>query len=244
MSDTDKNPDIAQLSGWFSDARMARYATAEDPAALYAWDVRLQKAFLEDVEHVEVLLRNFIAQRLAADCLRRTGRDDPNSADRRWYDHPDLYNLNDKFASSVGKAKSRLRREQTPTDYDHVVAALSFDTWRFLLVRRLEPTVWRALRSRENGGMPNYPGTSREDFESRVTTIYHLRNRCSHQEHLVLNDEEEERRQLDQYADALAWVAGKIDPGAAEWMASVSRVSSLRSERPSRRATSGEEKTD
>lgn len=34
MSETDKNPDIARLSGWFSEARMARYATAADPAAL------------------------------------------------------------------------------------------------------------------------------------------------------------------------------------------------------------------
>lgn len=232
MSETDKNPDITRLSSWFSEARMARYATAAGPAALYAWDVRLQKAFLEDVEHVEVLLRNFVAQRLAADCLRRTGKDDPEAADRRWYDHPDLYNLNDKFASSVRKAKSRLRREHTPTDYDHIVAALSLDTWRFLLVRRLEPTVWRALRAKENGGMPNYPGTSREGFEARVTTIYHLRNRCSHQEHLVLADEDEETRQLDQYAGALAWVAEKIDPEAAEWIASVSRVAMLRSERP------------
>lgn len=211
---------------------MARYSAAPNPAALYAWDVRLQKAFLEDVEHVEVLLRNFIAERLAEDCLRRTGEGGPEAADRRWYDHPDLYNLNDKFVGSVRKAKSRLKRKHTPADYDHVVAALSLDTWRFLLVRRLEPTVWRALRAKENGGMPNYPGTSREDFESRVTTIYHLRNRCSHQEHLALADEDEERRQLDQYAGALAWVAEKIDPGAAEWIASVSRVADLRAERP------------
>lgn len=232
MSETDKNPGITQLSGWFSEARMARYATASDPASLYAWDVRLQKAFLEDVEHVEVLLRNFIAQRLATDCLRRTGEDDLEAADQRWYDHPDLYNLNDKFESAVRKAKARLRREHTPADYDHVVAALSLDTWRFLLVRRLEPTVWRALRAKENGGMPNYPGTSREDFELHVATIYHLRNRCSHQEHLVLADKDEETRQLDQYAWALAWVAEKVDHKAAEWIASVSRVAALRAERP------------
>lgn len=130
------------------------------------------------------------------------------------------------------RAKRRLSHEGTLADYDHVVATLSLDTWRFLLVRRLEPTVWRALRDKRNGGMPNYPGTSREGFEPHVATIYHLRNRCSHQEHLVLADEEEEKRQLDQYADALRWVAEKIDPEAEGWIRSVSRVDELRAARP------------
>lgn len=52
---------------------MARYEVASDPGTLYVWDVRLQKAYLEDIGHVEVLLRNFIADRLAADCERLTG---------------------------------------------------------------------------------------------------------------------------------------------------------------------------
>lgn len=234
MDIPNKKPDLNDLSRWFSPARMNRYARAEEPAVLYAWDVRLQKAFLEDVEHVEVLLRNFMAERLAADCLRRTWAEDPEKADRHWYDHAGMYNLNGRFEDSVRRAKRRLSHEGTPTDYDHVVAALSLDTWRFLLVRRLEPTVWRALRDKRNGGMPHYPGTRREDFESHVATIYYLRNRCSHQEHLVLADAGEECRQLDQYTYALQWVAERIDPDAADWIKSVSRVEQLRKARPKR----------
>lgn len=223
--DMGNTPTIKQLSEWFSSPRMARYANAPDPASLYAWDVRLQKAFLEDIEHVEVLLRNFIASRLANDCARITG-------DRHWYDHADVYNLNDRFLSSIEKARKRLAREGTEADYDHLVASLSLDTWRFLLTRRLEPTVWRALRDKRNGGMPHYPSKSRSDFEANVVSLYRLRNRCSHQEHLVLDDLTEETNVLDRYEASVQWVARQINPQAHEWIASISRVDAVRNERP------------
>ncbi|WP_307738570.1 Abi family protein [uncultured Parolsenella sp.] len=220
-----KTADISRLSAWFSGPRMARYAAAPDPAALYVWDERLSKAYLEDVSHVEVLLRNFVSERLAADCERATG-------DRRWFDHPVRYNLRAEFARSLERAESRLAREGKEATYDRVVAALSFDVWRFLLVSRLEPTVWRALRSEANGGMPNYPGCRRAGFESRVVTIYNLRNRCSHQEHLVLDDIGEESRRLDECSGAIRWIASAIDPEAAEWILANSRVAEIRASRP------------
>lgn len=83
---------------------MRRGAPAADPAAPDAWDVRMRRAFPEDVEHVEVLPRDLIAHRLEADRLRRADADDPSAADPRWND-PDPNNLNERFASSVGKAK-------------------------------------------------------------------------------------------------------------------------------------------
>ena len=162
-----KGADINDLRTWFSTARLSRYASAKDPAALYAWDIRLSKAYLEDVAHIEVLLRNFISHRLALDCERRT-----LCRDCRWFDHPELYGLNASTISSIGKAKLRLSHEGKTASYDRIVAALTFDVWRFMLVRRLEPTVWRALRSRANGGMPFYPGTKRAEFEAHVAEIY------------------------------------------------------------------------
>lgn len=220
-------PNLETLQRWFSVARMERYACATDSAALYEWDVRLQKAFLEDIAHIEVLLRNFIAERLAADCEREEG-------DRAWYDHPGRYGMNEGTCGSIAKAKSRLAHEGKAATYDRMVAALTFDTWRFLLVRRQEPTVWRALRDRRNGGMPNYPGTSRAEFEKRVAVVYALRNRCSHQEHLVRAEAREEKQELDSCADAIDWIARKIDPRAADWIQENSRVDSVRRMRPPR----------
>lgn len=206
---------------------MARYAAAPVPSALYVWDMRLQKAFLEDIAHVEVLLRNFIAVRLAADCEREEG-------DRAWCDHPERYGMNEGTRASIKKAKSRLAHEGKEAACDRVVAALTFDTWRYLLVRRHEPTVWRVLRDPRNGGMPNHPGTSRADFEERVSLVYSLRNRCSHQEHLALDDADEESAAFDAYAAALDWIARKIDPEAADWIQANSRVAEVRAQRPAR----------
>ena len=72
MKEEFKAPDLAKLGKWFSVARVGRYAGAPDPAALYVWDARLQRAFLEDISCVEVLLRNFISERLAAAGYVRT----------------------------------------------------------------------------------------------------------------------------------------------------------------------------
>lgn len=223
--DRDNKSDIAVLAQWFSAARMKRYASASDPVALYVWNERLSKAYLEDVAHVEVLLRNFIASRLATDCLRRCG-------DCAWYDHPGLYNLKEPFAHSVERVKGRLVHEGKTARYDGVIAGFSMDVWRFLLVKRLEPTVWRALRDQRNGGMPHHPGTSRSDFESRVATVYNLRNRCSHQEHLVMRDVGAESLRLDTFSNSLHWIAEHIDPDAAAWIDSMSRVAAVRLQRP------------
>lgn len=216
-----------KLDEWFSQPRMLRYASATNPGSLYVWDSRLSKAFLEDIGHIEVLLRNFIASRLRADCIRRTDQRCLN-----WYDCQSLYNLDERFAAAVDKSKTRLRHEGRLPDYDHVIGALTFDVWRYLLVKRLEPTVWKAMRDRRNGGMPHYPGASRADFEQRVSAVYALRNRCSHQEHLVMDDLDEESRRLDKHLENIDWIAKRIDPDAAEWISSNSSVPAVRNERP------------
>ena len=64
------------LQEWFSPARLSRYRI-EPVDAWYVWNTRISKAFLEDISHVEVLLRNFIDVRLSAD----TGI-------RRWWESP------------------------------------------------------------------------------------------------------------------------------------------------------------
>lgn len=74
---------------------------------------------------------------------------------------------------------------------------MSLGSWCFLLSSRLEQTVWRALRDPANGGMPNYPSRKRAVFENHVKTMRDLRNRLSHQEHLVLDNLADENRYLD-----------------------------------------------
>lgn len=48
----------SELDRWFSSERMSTYSFHSDPEALYVWNNHVTKAFLEDIQHVEVLLRN------------------------------------------------------------------------------------------------------------------------------------------------------------------------------------------
>ena len=117
------------LQEWFSPARLSRYRI-EPVDAWYVWNTRISKAFLEDISHVEVLLRNFIDVRLSAD----TGI-------RRWWESPS-YRLGG-FPRNVDRAEKRLRRARLDATPDQIVASLSLDNWRFLLTPRLEATVWK-----------------------------------------------------------------------------------------------------
>lgn len=214
---------LDSLESWFSTPRLHRYAAATRPDLLYIWNTRLSKAFLEDVGHVEVLLRNFIHHRLAKDC----GQDD-------WYHATTRYRFNQPFQRSVAKVEHQLRNRGRDATPDQVIAELSFDSWRFLLTQRHEVTIWRALINLKNGGMPHYRSRNRADFESDVELIRRLRNRASHQEPLILEagPTTAEAEQLDAYAAALENTAARIDPDAAQWIIANSRVEAIRKLRP------------
>ena len=59
-----QNPEVsaslADLECWFSVPRMETFSGQKNPVDLYLWNAQLAKAFLEDIEHFEVLLRNWI----------------------------------------------------------------------------------------------------------------------------------------------------------------------------------------
>lgn len=208
------------LKEWFSSARLSRYRR-EPVGAWYVWNTRISKVFLEDISHVEVLLRNFIDVRLSAD-----------SGSRRWWTSS-RYRLGG-FQGNVAKAERRLERVRLEATPDQIVASLTFDSWRFLLVPRLEATVWKALTEPSNGGMPHYPGRSRHDFETNVELIRRVRNRASHQEPLIsaIPDQRAEYRRLASYVTAIDTVARNINPEAANWIAAHSRVLDVIAESP------------
>lgn len=214
---------LKSLESWFSAPRMHRYAAANRPDLLYIWDTRLSKAFLEDICHVEVLLRNFIHDRLTKD-----------SGQADWYHNADRYHFNKPFKHSVSKVEDRLKDRGHAASPDQVIAELSFDNWRFLLTPRHEVTIWKALINPVNGGMPHYPGRNRAAFERDVELIRQLRNRASHQESLImeatLTDDENER--LDRYVTAILNTAKRLDPKVADWIIAHSRVDSIRKQRP------------
>ena len=214
---------LESLENWFSTPRLHRYAAASRPDLLYIWNARLSKAFLEDVGHIEVLLRNFIHNHLTRDY----GQPD-------WYHATSVYHFNGAFQNSVAKVERRLKKRGRTATADQVIAELSFDNWRFLLTKRHEVTIWRALINLDNGGMPHYSERNRAAFESDVEIIRQLRNRASHQEPLIINalPTTAEAKQLDRYTTALRNTAMRIDPDAAQWIIANSRVEDIRKRRP------------
>lgn len=212
------------LEGWFLPERMKRYSASPDAEALYIWDTRLAKCFLEDLTHVEVLLRNFISCRLAV-----------HAGTSMWYKRRELYNFTNTFCDAVERAEARLTQKKKPLLPGSVMAELSFDNWRFLLAKKYESTVWKQLIAPANGGMRHFPSRNRAEFERTVAKILHRRNRASHHEPLVLSAKEttKERNQIDDYQESIFLAARRIDPEAEAWIRKHSRVAQVRSQRPS-----------
>lgn len=231
MIGEDKTVSLDDLKRWFSSERMGTYErsasmTGCDAVDLYVWNGRLSKALLEDIAHVEVLLRNFIADRLTRD----SGCSD-------WYYDNARYRFNTskstKFADSIVEIERGIRLAGKPVTSGRVISGMMLGSWCFLLTKRLEQTVWKALISSDNGGIPYYPVRKRAVFERHVKMMRDLRNRLSHQEHIIMDTLEEEREYIDEQRDNLDWIARAIDPQAADWIYSQSRVPALRMSRPS-----------
>ena len=195
MSPESQPVTLENLQRWFSTERMSTYVhsaqtTDCDVIDLYVWNGRISKALLEDIAHVEVLLRNFMSERLARAC-----------GHEKWYKDDTRFRFNSpktrRFETSVTEIERQIRHSGKPVTPGRVIADMSLGSWCFLLSSRLEQTVWRALRDPANGGMPNYPSHKRAVFEYHVKTMHDLRNRLSHQEHPVLDNLTDENRYLD-----------------------------------------------
>nr|WP_227658933.1 MULTISPECIES: SNF2-related protein [unclassified Corynebacterium] len=96
-----------------------------------------------------------------------------------------------------------------------------------------EATIWKALTRLDNGGMPNYPGRSRANFEANVELVRYVRNRASHQEPLIgAEGGMGDMQRLRDYLAAIGMVASSIDPKAAAWIATNSRIPMVLTEQP------------
>lgn len=218
----------SHLDRWFSPARMSTYASHPNPEALYLWNTQVTKAFLEDIQHVEVLLRNRVDTAVAP----RYGA--------RWYIHPDIP-FDQPAQKSVRKAERRAStfRGQPPPP-GRVIAELSFDFWAYLFTNTYSSTLWPRIRKTlvgtlipsTNGSKPRVFVPALADFKREVDVVYKLRNRCAHHEPIVKHSRLSENARLDESQQSIERLAAWIDPAAAQWITTNSRVSYLRNNRP------------
>lgn len=144
----------SDLEHWFSPARMSRYRD-DNAIDRYVWNSRVSKTFLEDIGHIEVLLRNFIDARLSID-----------SGMRRWWE-ADIYPRLGGFRVNARRTIERLERSGHTPYEDQIVAGLSLDNWRFLLTPRLEATIWKASSNQPTEACPTTLAT--DETSSRQT---------------------------------------------------------------------------
>lgn len=58
---------LSDLERWFSVSRMSRFKSSDKAEDLYVWNTRVAKALLEDIQHIEVLLRTTIDRAMSAE---------------------------------------------------------------------------------------------------------------------------------------------------------------------------------
>ena len=197
---------------------MSRFRFHSDPEALYVWNTRLTKSFLEDIQHIEVLLRNHVDRTLSEHPTR--GGYGP-----QWFLSEQIP-FTQPAQRSISKALARAGFANHQADTGKVVAELSFDFWYFLFTATYTTTVWPKIARTLRGGI------SRERFRKELKVVYDLRNRCAHHEPVINANSDIERKYLDRCQEAIFNIANAIDSSAANWISGQSRVRNIRSHRP------------
>ncbi len=190
---------------------------------LYAWNAQIAAAFLEDLGHLEVVLRNRFDEALTA-LVATVGRSP------LWYDHTSLFP--GKHAKNalrdIRKAKQRATDHgKRPLVHSELISDLNFGFWRFLCSPRYHTTMWVPALAAQfpNHPSPGHAAQIRTDVESRMRQLQFLRNRVAHHKPI-------HRRALANDAglimELVHWMCSDTDA----WMAGLSRIPAVLASRP------------
>lgn len=183
---------------------------------LYRWNTELCGAMWQTLGHVEVLVRNALADKMAAR-QQRLGRSGS------WLDDPGV-ELDRRGRDDIVTARQRVRANRKPHRDGQVISELSFGFWRFLVARRYQGQLWPDLAS----GFPFAPSRDRRLVEDPLVQLYHFRNRLAHHQR-VWSEPVAARLQ-----DCLL-LTGFIDPAVQQWIAATSPVPAILADGPGQR---------
>jgi Abi-like protein len=209
-------PTYEDLEAWFSTYRMAPYSEAaggspELAIRLYQWNVELSAAYMEVMNHAEVLLRNRIHE-----VMTQAYPDDRLP----WFKQHGIF-IGSKGPLLIAEAEHRVAQDGNEPTIGRIVASVTFGFWSALFGRAYS-TLWAQTLHR--CFTPHGP-KKRERVIELTERIKALRNRIAHHERLIHRD------LLSQHDDLLK-IAMWIDPAARNWIADNSRVRDLINRRP------------
>lgn len=201
----------------FSEPRLSTYldhcaGDLEAALMLYDWNTALAGAAWEILTHVEIALRNALA-----DGMHR--RHENRRRAESWLDNP-AQELDQKAVRDIEIARRRVQTSRHEPSDAQTVSQLSFGFWRFLLARRYT-NLWPDLAS----GFPHAPNRSRATIEEPVERLHTFRNRVAHHERIW------HEPVAARYTDMVT-VLGYIDPDLAAWADAGARLPSVLASRP------------
>ena len=198
-----RSSDGPWIEEWLSIGRFSTYLAAAGGSRtraldLYEWNAELSAAFLHDLSHLEVGLRNACDRQVAAATL---------PGDTHWTDPATLLTLFPVLMRrdrSIGRARDvnkiargnveRARLNATkvsnaPLIPGKVVAELMFGFWTYLFADAQEKTIWVPHLHK---ALP--PGIDRNRLNDALAALRDFRNRIAHHENILSGSESERRR--------------------------------------------------
>lgn len=175
----------AWVTAWLTAPRFQKYVTAAGgdrgrALALYDWNAQLAAAWLRDVGHLEVGLRNAYDRALlshpalgGADWLHTSqhGVLFPPRLDLRGVD------ANAGMRGKIRGAHRTWRHQAALPPRGKVLAEIPFSFWTSLTAQEHEATIWTPVLHRAL-----HAGTDRTKVHPRLAEIRELRNRAAHME--------------------------------------------------------------
>lgn len=198
-----QRPSDPWIEAWLSTGRFGTYLSAAQGSrslalALYEWNASLRAAFLHDLGHLEVGLRNSYDRALSAATV---------GEDLHWTENPTMLKLfppamkNDPVQQRLIDAneipRSQIQRARVDASKSgntapvpgKVVAEVMFGFWTYLTSNAHEKTIWVPYLHTA------YPSkTDRRKIHQTLYELREFRNRVAHHEPLLVGSESERRK--------------------------------------------------
>lgn len=164
---------------WLSSGRLEIYLSAtrndlDRALALYDWNSRVTAACLQDIGHLEVLIRN----RYDAELLNYSANWS-SETDLLWEQETGFESarLVQRGSNNYSKKSLREALKHAPVKtHGHIVAELTFGFWTALTRKERAATVWTPILSSV------FPGNDRGVIHDRMVRLNTFRNRLAHWE--------------------------------------------------------------
>lgn len=204
-----------QIKHELSHARLATYekytTNTEQALALYQWNTQISASLFEQIQFLEITLRNAICE-----ALHQIIGD-------KWVWNTS-FAIN--FPKQTQKTLQKLANDKQIKTLDQAIPHLHFAFWQSLFTSRFDHKIWHSQLHLTFPNAPNIPyKTLREEIYQNLDNLRELRNRIAHHEPIF-------QRDLQKDFDAIHKLIGYRSLIMSDWARQAERVTQLLQNRP------------